>query len=339
MKKYDFELIEKEKLAQWRIKNISSQKLGTFKGEKYGHIIPSPLWKENLYKEIRVESELPKYIIENNIQPHTGVNNLLSSWINCANLYYSIRQKESLKEIMTSFLQNKVSEEIIEVLEVELEFAFNDKSSYHPSNLLGETGGKRGSGQTSPDVAFIVKTRKGKGIVLTECKYTEHSFYGCSARKIDVKKERVNNPDPKRCMQSANNCDFNKICHQTVWGRKYFEHIQLSDFGKIRFKRCPAATAGYQIFRQQALAEGLANSSEFDVVASTVAFDERNAALKTCLKSTGVSNFQTEWGKLFVGKALFKVWTHQEWIQFVRENQKNGEFDEWLLYLKERYGY
>jgi len=87
------------------------------------------------------------------------------------------------------------------------------------------------------------------------------------------------------------------------------------------------------------LAEGIAQSDQFTLVASTVAFDGRNTDLKKCLKTTGIDNFQTDWGKLFEGKAVFKTWTHQEWVQFVRENQVNNEFKDWLQYLNGRYGY
>lgn len=104
-------------------------------------------------------------------------------------------------------------------------------------------------------------------------------------------------------------------------------------------KRCAAATAGYQLFRQQALAEGIANSGRYSLVASTVAFDERNTSLKGCLRTTGIDDFQTGWGKLFDGKALFKTWTHQQWVKFVRDNQVNGELDDWLNYLNKRYNY
>jgi len=51
------------------------------------------------------------------------------------------------------------------------------------------------------------------------------------------------------------------------------------------------------------------------------------------------SEWLSGWGFVFEGKAMFKTWTHQEWIQFVRENQLNGEFDDWLEYLNKRYGY
>ena len=222
---------------------------------------------------------------------------------------------------------------------MELEFAFPKGDELHPAKLLGEMDGGRGSGQTSPDVAFIVKTKDGKGLVLTECKYTEHSFYGCSARKIVKKAKRINNKDPKRCLKKVPDCDYSSVCHQTVWGRKYLSLLEISEFGKSDLKRCPAATSGYQLLRQQALAEGIAQSGRYTLVASMVAFDGRNADLKRCLRTTGLDDFQTDWGKLFEGKAMFKTWTHQEWVQFVRDNQKNGEFDGWLDYLNKRYGY
>ena len=74
-------------------------------------------------------------------------------------------------------------------------------------------------------------------------------------------------------------------------------------------------------------------------MASTVAFDDRNIELKNCLRSTGIKDFQTEWEKIFEGKSLFKTWTHQEWVQFVRETNSTGEFNDWLEYLEKRYQY
>ena len=126
---------------------------------------------------------------------------------------------------------------------------------------------------------------------------------------------------------------------QIVWGRKYRSLLKLSESGKKTLNRCPAATAGYQLFRQQALAEGIMKSGKYSLVISSVAFDDRNESLKGCLKRTGINDSQTDWADIFDGKAVFKTWTHQEWVQFVRVNQINREFDDWLEYLKERYGY
>lgn len=338
MKEKRFYDEQKDNHIKWRETNIFSKENGWQNGKSYSHIIPKKIWTENLWKDIR--TILPEYLKNNGVKEHSGVHNLLSSWIVCANVYFPIKYNEQLKSLFAKFLKSKVSDAIVEISDIQLEFAFEEHSDLHPSKLLGEQNGNRGSGQTSPDIAFIVKTQSGKnGIVLCENKYTEHSFYSCSARKIDEKSERVNNPDPQRCMVAADICNYKDVCHQFVWGRKYLNLINFSDYSKGVLKRCPAATAGYQLLRQQALAEGIANSNEYEFVASTVAFDKRNTTLIRCLESTGVSDFQSEWSNLFNGKALFKTWTHQEWIQFVRDNQKENEFEEWLNYLKTRYEY
>jgi hypothetical protein len=329
---------QRENHEKWRKNNISSPEEGFQNGNHYPHIIPKKIWKENLWKGIK--EQLVCYIGKE-IKPHTGVHNLLSSWIVCANVYFSIKTNEQLKLLFLSFLKRNISDTIIEIEEVELEFAFPKGDDLHPEKLLGEIGGDRGTGQTSPDIAFFVKTKTGKGIILCENKFTEHSFYPCSARKIDTKSSREKNPDSKRCLVAANinNCDYRNICHQSVWGRKYLNLITFSNTAKNKLQRCPAATAGYQLLRQQALAEGIAQSGKYELVISAVAFDERNSTLKHCLKSTGINDFQAEWADIFVGKAVFKTWTHQEWIEFVRKNKIGNELDNWLIYLNDRYGY
>ncbi len=319
------------------VPNINSNLWGYQNGEKHEHVIPKGLWTKTLWKGIK--DDLGDYLKDKGVNHHSGTHNLLSSWVLCANLYFPIRVNSSLNKLMVDFLKQKVSDKITEIKEVDLEFAFSDNDDLHPFILLGEKDGTRGSGQTSPDVAFIVKTKEGEGIVLTECKFTEHSFYTCSARTKDDTVKRKGNPKPERCMQSAKGYNYKSICHQTDWGRKYWDLLDLSDFGKDNLKRCPAATAGYQLFRQQALGEGIIASGRYSLVASTVAFDERNSDLKNCLRSTGIKDFQSEWGKIFDGKSLFKTWTHQEWVQFVRENNSTGEFNEWLEYLEKRYQY
>lgn len=346
MSKYNFSVDQKKKMEIWRLGNITAPEYGTqSKNRKTGepvyhsHIIPRTNWLETLWEGIR--KDLTDYLgnPEFDVKAHTGTHNLLSSWIVCANLYFIIRNNESLKQLMLKFLQEKVSNQIVEIIDIQLEFAFQKEDKLHPSFLLGEMDGSRGSGQTSPDIAFLVKTMTGEGLVLTENKFVEHSFYPCSARRTKSKGEHKGNPEPARCMKATIGYDHKFNCHQTTWGRKYWSLLNLSDFGKRTLLRCPAATSGYQLFRQQALAEGIAQSGRFTLVASTVGFDERNTDLISCLKTTGINDFQTGWGKLFDGKALFKTWTHQEWVQFVRDKQKNGEFDEWLKYLNKRYGY
>lgn len=335
--KPNFSLEQRSQQENWRKANISTTAKGFQNGKDYEHIVPKKNWHETLWIDIR--KDLLSYLKAKNIQPHTGTHNLSSSWVVCANLYFPVRQNANLKRLMLQFLQQKVSPQITSVTDIELEFAFDETNLLSPANLLGELGGSRGTGQTSPDVAFLITTEVGNGIILTECKFTEHSFYGCSARKIDNKSTRVNNPDPSRCMNKVSGIDFKAVCHQTIWGRKYLDLITFSEKADNTITRCPAATGGYQLLRQQALAEGIASSGQYDLVASAVAFDDRNNDLKNCLKSTGINDFQTHWADLFEGKAIFRTWKHQEWVDFIRNKQTNGEFDKWLNYLEQRYGY
>jgi len=330
----------------WRRKNITVTAPGTQSKDRYTkepvyhmHILPKRNWKDSLWSPIK--DKLNEYLHDpvNPVQSHTGTHNLLSSWVLCSNIYFLVRIYPGMQKLMTEFLKLKISSDIQEVTDTELEFAFKSNDALHPSKLLGEEEGIRGSGQTSPDVAFLVNTSKGKGLILTECKYTEKEFYMCSARKTKPREHRINNPDPGRCIVPAALCDYRKICHQKVWGRKYWDNLKLSEHGLKALKCCPAATHGYQLFRQQSLAEGIMKSGRYTLVASSVAFDERNDELKGCLKRTGILDFQSGWGEIFEGRAIFRTWTHQEWVAFVRKNQVNGQFNDWLRYVSERYGY
>ncbi len=337
----------KRQLA-WRIKHISTKEYGyqntdkvTGEPIKLPHIVPFENWLETVWLGIR--KELNNYISQPvlEIHSHNGTHNLLSSWVDCANLYFGVKTDFALRDLMTEFLKKYISDNIASIQEVELEFAFPEGDSLHPNRLLGETTGSRGKKQTSPDVAFLVKTNDGNdGIILTESKYTEHHFYPCSTNPDNNKyKSRNLNPDFSRCMQSAKGYDHKQICHQThAWHRKYMDLITFSNDAENILNCCPAATDGYQLLRQQALAEGIAKSGRYNLLVSTVAFDGRNADLIGCMKTTGVVDFQTDWAGLFEGKAIFKTWKHQEWVQFVRDNQEKGEFDDWLEYLNQRYG-
>lgn len=317
--------------VHWRDKYLAIKGFGYQNRNQYAHIVPKKDWEQTLWTGIR--TELPIYLQENQIQSHTGTHNLLSSWVLCANLYFPVRIYPQFKMLMQEFLQNRISAVIVEVTAVELEFAFEGGLS--PADLLGEQGGSRGSGQTSPDVAFLVRTKQGEGIILTECKYTEHSFYPCSARTTRDSEMRKHNPDPRRCMNPANACTYETICHQKKWGRKYWEHLEMSEVGKATLKRCPASTSGYQLLRQHSLANGIAKSDKFSLVMSCVAYDSRNEDLRNCLRTTGINDFSKDWAGMFVGEAKFNTWTHQDWVAFVRARRLQ---DDWTSYMKERYG-
>ncbi len=326
----------------WRQKHINCMERGWHNGRRYDHVLPRSNWQENLWGEIRGSSanSLPNYIQCKKIQAHTGVHNLLSSWIVCANLYFPFRQSPPARSLLASFLKAFVSPDIEEVTGLELEFALTGDLS--PSVLLSETGGKRGSGQTSPDVAFLVTTKQGsQGLVLTESKFTEHSFYPCSARRVKDSNDRQGNPDPSRCLDAGGVLgNPQSQCHQVAWGRRYWEILKpVADVARVAaLKCCPALRAGYQLMRQQALAQGIGASGAYDLVISCVAYDNRNTDLIQSLRSTGIPDWRTNWGPMFGGACSFASFAHQQWVAWVRDHDRDGTWRAWLGYVRERYG-
>lgn len=323
----------------WRKKNIGDQRYGTQRGQSRSWILPPELWEEGLWPGIRGTSahSLPAYLSKEKIEKDKAVHNLRSSWAQCANLYFPFQRDRAM---LAGFLKQHVSSRVESVEAVELEYAA--PPPLDPQTLLGEpAGGQPGANQTSPDVAFIVRTAKGRGLILAENKLVEHSFYGCSGRKPEV-----HNPNAKRCLNFGRLYDdLPHQCYQLQWeqgarkNRKYWDHLRISARGRKVLRQCPAATAGYQLFRQQALAEGIAAAGKYDLVASCVAYDERNSALIRCLRPAGIGDFRTGWAPLFDGKALFAAFSHQEWVAWVKDHDRKGRWADWLLYVSGRYGY
>jgi len=205
----------------------------------------------------------------------------------------------------------------------------------------------RGSMQTSPDVAVLFGCEDGKsGIYLIENKYTEHSFYKCSGAekaqsKVHSSRGLPPNDHPERClnvMELFQNPE--KMCQQEAWHRKYWTILRdtINEEFLKTCGNCPALNGGYQLFRQQALAQGIADSNLFDYVISGVAYDQRNDALIGCLKSIGLDDFTNSWTRLFNTRVRFHCFTHQSLVSHVQES-KNSTVMKWLKYVTERYGY
>ena len=322
---------------EWRKANIASKEFGRWRGRQYPWILPEGSWEEGLWPDIRTDSgnSLPAYLESTGVQKHEGVHNLKSSWVLCANLYFPFRGSADGKALFASFLKGRVATEIDSLEEVELEYA--EDGELHPSRLLGEQGGTRGANQTSPDLGLLVNG--GKGLVLVENKLTEKSFYECSAWRHKGSSRRSGNPDPGRCNRPAEIAeDHAHQCHQAAWGRRYWEHLApvVDEEALASLPHCPSMKDGYQLFRQQALAESIALSGRYDPMVSAVAVDERNDELDAALRPSGIDGLR-QWGRLFKGRARFAVFTHQEWVGWVREHDTEGAWSDWLSYVRARY--
>ena len=322
----------------WRRRNATSKEMGTWRKKPYPWILPRDLWEEGLWPGIRTGSKnaLTVYLKQARVQKHSGVHNLKSSWMLCANLYFPFRNSCRDRDLLGSFLRHHVAPQIESLDAIELEYSGNGE--LHPSSLLGEAGGSRGAGQTSPDLGLLVNG--GRGLVLVESKFTENDFSACSARKRKGSVERPGHPDPGRCERALVVAqDPCRECHQSAWGRLYWEHLAPVAERDVlaSLPWCPAARRGYQLFRQTALAEGIARSGKYDLTVSAVAVDARNPNLESCLKKSGIPELG-QWGSVFKGRAIFAVFTHQQWVGWVRENDCEGRWSEWLSWIGDRYG-
>ena len=335
-------LVEKLRADQltWRHKRLGEVKGdGKWAGRSYPFILPRSARERNLWPGIQESGRFPlsEHLTANKIQAHKGRDHLLSSWTLCANLYFPFGQDDRGKDLAAGFLREKVDPRIHQVTAVELEYE-DPEEALKPRELLGEPGGNRGANQTSPDVCFLVELEDGTpGAVLTEVKFTEHSFYDCSALR-KRKKARRQEPcsDMARLLQSPQ-----MMCPQHLdLGRRYWDHL-AGVFNGQGLSRCPAVSGGYQLLRQQALAEGLAGSGKYGLVVSAVAWDHRNTWLMESVKKAGIKRVDQDWADLFRGKAPFRAFSHQEWVAWVR-SKGGGPSDwckDWLVYMEDRYGY
>ena len=318
---------------------------GWWQKKQYAHILPRGSREENLWPGIQSGGQFPldDYLSVKGIQAHTGRDNLLSSWTLAANLYFPFGQSPEGRRLVADFLAAHVNGSISSVQAVELEWE-HPHTALQPPNLLGETDGSRGTNQTSPDVAFDVTLRGGgHGIVLTEVKFTEHNFYACSIRKQLDTARRTSSCHSLSLLQA----DPRSLCGQhTEKGRRYWDHLHGVFDWRAQLIWCPAASAGYQLFRQQALAEALAVNSDLALVVSALAYHEGNARLVSSLRRTGrvtgkdsLRDIRSDWAKLFNGQAKFKTFSHQSWVAFVRRSTNRATWcSDWLGYITDRYG-
>lgn len=334
-----FDKFVEQQQIQWRTNHIVEKEYGTQNGIKREWLLPHHLWEQGLWAGIGRESDISliKYLEQNGVTKHDGVHNLKSSWMLCANLYFACKQEPQL---LADFLREYVSPQIKSVEQIELEYS--EKPPRDPQTLLGEpASGTRGKNQTSPDIAFIVTTTQGgRGLILTENKFTEHSFYKCSGQHAEY-----GNPDLQRCLDiHAVVSDVEANCHQCNWAnehrpnRLYWKHLKLSGPGKQRLTCCPAYDSGCQLFRQQALAEALSQNGPYEFVYSCVAYDERNTVLIHSMSHNGIEDFRTDWAGLFEGQAKFASFSHQQWVNWVRGHNPRGNWNDWLNYVHGRYG-
>jgi len=321
----NYEQYRKEQIEfqiDWRKKQNLTKEDGCQNGKKYPHIIPRTEWKKTIWQQL--EKKLSVYLEKKKKQSHTGTHNLLSSWVLCSNLYFGTIINNTFQELFRQFLERRLDIKIEKVCEIHLEFVLDGKLD--PKNLLGEPGGIK---KTTPDLAITFNTNGKRGLILVECKYTEHSFYDCSGRKA--------HKDGERCFEKKMMKLLKTNCFLNDWERKYWNYLKISECGIKTLNYCPACTGGFQLVRQQALAEGILKIGDYENVWSCIAFDGRNERLMKSMQRNGITSIKNDWDKLFDTKSKFAIWEHQEWVKYVRENGKGTFEKDWVKYITDRY--
>ena len=235
----------------WRKKQDAISKAnGEYLGKEKEFIVPKKEWEKTIWKEI--QKDLIDYLKRERIKQHSGAHDLLSSWTLCSNLYFGTRAKEEFKELFHQFIEKKLNINIDKISEIGLEFVPGKRSQ---PNILGEPGGIK---QTTPDVFADCSSNNDEVLIVFESKYTEKDFGYCFG------KGKIINPNPQDCDKIntiKNGCLFN--AKDTKRKRKYWDYLGFSDDGLKKLKKCPASTGGYQLVRQQALAEGILKEGRY----------------------------------------------------------------------------
>ncbi len=321
----------------WRRQNLASQEAGWHGDRRREWVLPNHSWEEGLWPGIRSDGPCPvtSFLRGCRIFRQGNVQDLKSSLVHCANLYYPFSQSESGRNLITGFLRQHISAEIESVDVVEV--AFTEPDHLHPGPLLGETGIHPQSRQTVADIGLVVNG--GSGLVMFMSMFVESSFAPCPACRGRMTSSPAN-PDPRRCTNPFAPLQGADQCHLATWGRRYWDHLApvANTAALAGLRCCPAASAGYQLVRQQALAEGIARAGRYEFVVLSLALDRRNRTLSRCLQRTGIYDV-ADWEELFSGKADYTVFHHQDWVSWVSERDKTGEWANWLQYVRQRYAY
>ncbi|MBU0595061.1 hypothetical protein KJ567_00040 [Candidatus Bipolaricaulota bacterium] len=319
--------------VRWRTRHMADlPDRGEWRGKEYDHILPAEHWMRGVWPEIR--DALASYLLSDHVQPHKDRHHLNSSWVLAANLYFPFRVLPSGSDVLAGALSEALSIRVSGIETIDLEFA--DPSPHDQQTLLGETGGSRGVGMTSPDIGIRYRDPQGRrGIVLIEVKYTEDNLQTCTEFK------RLSSSERQACNDLPALLDDPSRCPYWQKGRRYIdvleETLQAGEATKT-IRRCPAATGTYQLLRQQALAESLVASGAYDTATSVLAFPASNAALRGQLlfgMPTGAS--VDDWGSLFGGRARFATLEHGRMVDLVKRRMGPRWVQLWLSYVRDRY--
>lgn len=274
---------------------------------------------------------------KNSLRRYAEIPSLVSSLVQCANLYWPFRNAEGYK-LLAGFIEEMGEIEIGRIVDMVCDYR-DENREFGPEMLLNERENIYGTTQTTPDIGIKFFTDDGrKGIILAHSVFVEQDFGMCPGY-TDSEPGMPVNPDKSRCLMPELIVESHfSECHLFAWGRRYWD-LLFPDLDKGRFvtlDRCPMSSGVDRLFRLQALAKGL--EGKYDIAVPCVLTDSRNEEILYASSADGLGPFPDGWRELFP-RLPFLWLSHGDWVSYVNREDGAGRWREWSDYIRERYGY
>jgi hypothetical protein len=300
---------------------------GKWQGKEYRHILPRQLWDLNLWEPIRASARI--HFLEQGISWHEQRHNLLSSQIQCVNVFYPLRDQQAL---LAAVLVDRLPQ-LARVGSIHFECTGDQ-------DYLNEHGG-RGRMRTSADLAVEwFDGQNSRNLLLLEYKFTETGFGDCGGAKS------TGNKDKSRCRRAREIVEApGRMCYLVQPKARPYWEIALASDGPLRAELlaresyCPFRYDFYQLMRNQFLAHQIQSDpdSGFDSATFGVIYHDANEnLLRMGHPFGGQRNPLKAWSGLLREPKRFMWFTVQELLAGV-DAKLPSHLAEWRAFLRARY--
>ncbi|MCJ7667033.1 MAG: hypothetical protein MUP04_01885 [Anaerolineae bacterium] len=323
----DFRSRMKTATIRYKEEVLSLRKPGNWRGGKYRHILPIEVWDLNLWEQIRDAARI--HFVEEEIAWHAQRHNLLSSQILCVNIFFPLRNEQTL---LAGFLANHIPQ-LAGVGKMYFEY-IGDK------NYLNEPGG-RGQLRTSADVALEwFDTSNSRGLLLLEFKFTEREFGGCGGATSKGNADRLRCHRPTEIVEAPD-----RMCYLAKPKERPYWQIALGPDSPLRIDLltkepyCPFRYDFYQLMRNQFLAHMIESDphSGFRRALFGVAYHAENDNLLQMDRTfDGEGNPLKAWAGLLREPDSFINLTLQDLLTWM-DPRLPSHLEGWRSFLSEKY--
>lgn len=324
----DFRARMETTAIRYKEKVLGVLKPGKWRDREYQHILPIEIWDLNLWKEIRDRVRI--HFADEGIAWHDQRHNLLSSQILCVNVFFPLRNEQTL---LAGFLAGCIPQ-LTRVGKMHFEY-IGDK------NYLNEPGG-RGRMRTSADVALEwFDANNSRGLLLLEFKFTEPEFGRCGGATSPGNEKRSRCRQPSKVVQAPK-----KMCYLVDLKERPYWDIALGPDSPLRIDLltkepyCPFRYDFYQLMRNQFLAHMIESDpdSGFKRALFGAVYHSENEELQRMGRPFGGErNPLKAWAGLLREPDSFINLTLQDLLTWM-DPRLPSHLEEWRTFLSKKYG-